>query len=338
MALQTTWFVFITLLWTGFFILEGFDFGVGMLVPILGHDDTERRILRTTTGPFWDGNEVWLLVAGGATFAAFPDWYASMFQAYYLPLFLVLAALILRAVGSEFRDKVPTARWRGTWDWVTAVACLLVPLLTGVALGGLLGGIPLDANHDFTGNFLDLVKPFPLCMGITFAALCLFQGLMFLRLKTVDDLKERALRGAQRMGLVVIVLLAVWIVWTQQAAESGVIPNAGLWLALTFAVAAAWLAYHPPHSGWGFASSAAAIAFTVIGFFATLYPNLMVSSTSAANTITKADSSGSYTLTLMTIITVVMLPVVLIYTAWNYWVFRQRVTRADVAPAPSPPA
>lgn len=338
MALQTTWFIFITLLWTGFFILEGFDFGVGMLVPVLGHDDTERRILRTTTGPFWDGNEVWLLTAGGATFAAFPDWYASMFQAYYLPLFVVLAALILRAVGTEFRDKMPTPRWRSVWDWAMAVACLLVPLLTGVALGGLLHGLPLDANHDFTGNFLDLVQPFPLFMGITFAGLCLLQGLMFLRLKTVDDLKERSLRGAQRVGMVVVGLVAVYMVWTQQAAAAGIIPNAGLWLALTASVAAAWLAYHPPHSGWAFTASATAIAFTVIGFFATLYPNLMVSSTSSANTITKADSSGSYTLTLMTVITLVMLPVVLLYTAWNYWVFRQRVTRADVAPASTTPS
>ena len=337
MALQTTWFVLITVLWAGFFVLEGFDFGVGMLTPLLGHDEAERQALKSTTGPFWDGNEVWLLVAGGATFAAFPDWYASMFSAYYLPLFLVLAALILRAVGSEYRDRVATPRWRTTWDWLIAGACLLAPLLIGVALGGLLGGIPLDAQHDFTGSFLDLVSPYALFSGVTFAALCLWQGLMFLRVRTTGDLQERAQHRAGPAGLVILALVAVHLVWTQRVADAGVIPGLGGWLAVTFAGAGAWLAHHERHEGWGFACSAAAIAFTVIGFFATLYPNLMVSSTSSAYTITTSDSSGSYTLTLMTIITLVMLPVVLIYTAWNYWVFRQRVTPADASHTGSPP-
>ena len=334
MALQTTWFVIITVVWTGFFVLEGFDFGVGMLVPFLAGDDVERRVLRATIGPFWDGNEVWLVVAGGATFAAFPDWYASMFSAYYLPLFIVLVALILRAVAVELRDKRPSARWRHTWDGLTAASGLLVPLLIGTAFGGLLAGIPLNADHDFTGGFLDLVQPYALCTGLLFATLCLLQGLMFVRLKTTGGLIGRAEAVARIESWVVVALVAVHMVWTRIVVGSGIIPGLASWLALTFAVATAWLALHAEeHRGAAFACSSATMAFTVIGFFAELYPNLMVSSTSAANTIGLADSSGSYTLTLMTIVAAVTVPVVLLYTGWSYWVFRQRVTSTDVAPA-----
>ncbi len=336
MALQTTWFIFIALLWAGFFVLEGFDFGVGMVVPFLAGDDTERRMLRATTGPFWDGNEVWLITAGAAMFAAFPDWYATMFSAFYLPLFIVVVGLILRAVGVEYRDKIDGSRWRRAWDGITVACCVLVPVLLGTAFGGLLGGLPIDQSKEFTGTFADLVQPYALATGVLFGALCLLQGLMFLRLKTVDGLADRASAWARVVSWVVVALLAVHVVWTRFAVGSGIIPNLASWMALTFAVATAWLSHHADHDGVAFGCSAATIAFTVIGFFAELYPDLMVSSTSAAYDITTADSSGSYTLTLMTIVTVVMLPVVLIYTAWNYWVFRQRVTRADVA-APAAP-
>jgi cytochrome d ubiquinol oxidase subunit II len=335
MALQATWFIFITVLWSGFFVLEGFDFGVGMLVPFLGRDDLERRVLRATTGPFWDGNEVWLVTAGAATFAAFADWYATMFSAYYLPLFVVVLALILRAVGVEFRDKIADSRWRHVWDWITVGCCVLVPLLIGTAFGGLLNGLPIDQQMEFTGSFASLVQPYALFTGILFAALCLLQGLMFLRIKTTGDLATRASRTVRPVAWIVVAVLAVHIVWTRFAAGSGVIPNLGAWLALTFAVAAAWLAANPEHRGAAFGCSAATIAFTVISFFAELYPNLMVSTTSAAYDITTANSSGSYTLTLMTIVTVVMAPIVIIYTAWNYWVFRQRLTVDDVSPEPA---
>lgn len=335
MALQTTWFIILTVLWAGFFVLEGFDFGVGMLVPFLARDDTERRVLRATTGPFWDGNEVWLVTAGAATFAAFPDWYATMFSAYYLPLFIVVLALILRAVGVEFRDRIAASRWRHTWDGITVGCCVLVPLLIGTAFGGLLNGIPINQQMEFTGNFGDLVQPYALCTGIVFTALCLLQGLMFLRLKTTDELAAGATRWARPAAWVVVGLLVVHIIWTRFAVGSGIIPNLGAWLALSFGVAAAWLALHDSHRGAAFGCSAATIAFTIIGFFAELYPNLMVSSTSATYDITTADSSGSYTLTLMTVVVVVMLPVVLIYTAWNYWVFRQRVTSHDVSAEPT---
>jgi len=330
MALQTTWFILITVVWSGFFVLEGFDFGVGMLVPVLGRDDVERRLLRATIGPFWDGNEVWLLVAGGAMFAAFPDWYATMFSAYYLPLFAVVVALILRAVASEYRDKAMTATGRRTWDWLMAAGCLLAPLLIGVAFGGLLGGLPIDSQKEFTGTFTDLVQPYALFTGLTFAALCKLQGLAFLRIRTSGQIEARASTVIRPVGVAVVGLLVVFMFWTQAVSGSGVIPNAGAWLALTFAVATAWLGFEPAHRGWAFACSSLTIACTVFGFFGELYPNLMVSTTAAANTLTISNSSsGSYTLTLITIITLVMLPVVLLYTAWNYWVFRRRLDPPD---------
>ncbi len=333
MGLQTLWLMLITVLWAGFFVLEGFDFGVGMLVPFLAHDDTDTRVLRATTGPFWDGNEVWLITVGGATFAAFPDWYATMFSAYYLPLFAVLAALILRATGLEYRDKAKTAAVRQVWDWAIAVSCLLVPLLVGVVFGGLLGGLPIDAQHEFTGTFADLIQPYALFSGLTFAALCLMQGLAFVRVKATDDLDLRAERVLKVLSIVMFVVLFVYAEWTQGKSDGGVVPGAGACIALTFAGAAAWLAQLPAHRLWAFVCTSGAIAFTVLGFFGELNPNLMVSTTNAAYNLTTADSSSSYTLTLITIITVVMLPVVLLYTCWSYWVFRQRITRADVATA-----
>lgn len=346
MSLQTTWFILITVLWSGFFLLEGFDFGVGMLTPFVGRDLDERRLLKGTTGPFWDGNEVWLIVAGGATFAAFPDWCATMFSAFYVPLILVLAALIVRATGTEYRDRRDSERWQTAWDWVIAVACLLAPLLLGIALGGLLGGVPIDSDMEFTGGFVDLVQPYALVTGATFLALSLLQGALFLRLRITDDLRARAQRSARTIAVVAVVVLAVQLVWTT-VIEPGdtVIPGAWAWLAITFAVAAALVAGEDRHEGWAFASSSAAVVFTMANLFATLYPNTMVSATSTANNITVYDSSSPYTLRLMTIVAAVMVPVVLAYTAWNYWVYRQRIhprtaptptDDADAAPPPAP--
>lgn len=330
MGLQTTWFTLITVLWAGFFLLEGFDFGVGMVTPFVGHDPEERRTVKETTGPFWDGNEVWLIVAGGATFAAFPDWYATMFSAYYLPLVLVLVALILRATGAEYRGRRDSDRWRTGWDWTIAGCCLAVPLLIGVALGGLLGGLPIDSQKEFTGNLADLLRPYALITGVTLAALSLLQGLLFLRLKTTDQIRGRANDGARKVAPAVVAVLAVQLVWTQvNDPANGVVPGAGAWLAITFAVAAALLAYERRLDGWAFFASSATIVFTVVNLFGTLYPNTMVSSTSSANNLTVTDSSGSYTLTLITIVAAIMVPVILVYTAWNYWVFRKRVTPAS---------
>jgi len=336
-SLQITWFVLITVLWAGFFLLEGFDFGVGMMTPFVGRTDEERRTCKESTGPFWDGNEVWLIVAGAAIFAAFPPWYATMFSAYYLPLFVVLVALILRAAGTEWRERRDAGRWRGGWDRLIALSCLLIPFLVGVVFGGLLVGIPINGKEEFTGNLADLVQPFALFTGVLFVALCVLQGLLFLRLKTAGELRARASHLARRAGLLVVVLFAIHMVWMQAVAGTGVIPGTGAWLAITFLVAAALLALEDRHRGWAFTCSAAGIVFTVVSIFNTLYPNTMVSSTKAAYNLTIEDSSAKYTLTLMTIIAVIMLPIVLVYTGWNYWVFRGRMkTSASAEPGSEP--
>ena len=326
MSLQTTWFLLITVLWAGFFLLEGFDFGVGMLTPFLGRDVRERGRLKETTGPFWDGNEVWLVVAAAATFAAFPDWYATMFSAFYIPLFVVLVALILRATGTEYRDRRESERWRTGWDRVIAVCCLLVPLLIGVALGGLLVGLPIDSDKEFTGNFLDLVQPYALLTGLAFVALSLLQGTSFLRLRTTGELRRRASACGRRVSVIAAILVAAQLIWTTVAdPTANVVPGPWAWLAITAAVATALLEGGERHEGWAFVGGSATVVFTVANLFATLYPNTMISSTNSSYSLTTSDSSSSYTLTLMTIVAAIMLPVVLVYTAWNYWVFRQRV-------------
>jgi cytochrome d ubiquinol oxidase subunit II len=334
MSLQTTWFILIGVLWTGFFLLEGFDFGVGMLTPFVGRDAAERGVLKETTGPFWDGNEVWLIVVTGATFAAFPDWYATMFSAFYMPLFVVLVALILRATGTEYRDRRDGVRWRTAWDGVIAVTCLLVPFFLGIALGGLLGGLPIDGQMEFTGSFVDLVQPFALITGVTFVVLSLLQGASFLRLRTVDETRDRASAAARKISLVAVVILAAQLIWTTAVDPTDtVIPGPWAWVAITAVVAAALLAHERRHEGWAFVASSATIASTVANLFATLYPNTMISTTSVANNLTTDDSSSSYTLKLITIVAAIMVPVVLVYTAWNYWVFRERVRpREPVAP------
>ena len=192
MELHTIWFVIIAIFWVGFFVLEGFDFGVGVLHTIIGRTDTERRVALNTIGPWWDGNEVWLIVAGAGMFAAFPAWYATFFSALYLALLIVLAALMARGVAFEFKGKGDSERWRTTFTWCTTLGSLLIPLLLGIGLGDLLGGLPIDSSHEFTGNFFDLLTGYGLWTGVTLLALCLLHGATFLKLRTTDELRERA--------------------------------------------------------------------------------------------------------------------------------------------------
>src|SRR5450755_2056023 len=200
MQLHTVWFVIVTIFWVGFFVLEGFDFGVGVLHTIVGRTDTERRVALNTIGPFWDGNEVWLVVAGAATFAAFPGWYATMFSALYLALLLVLAALMARGVALGYKDKSRNRRWLSSWTWCITIGSLLIPLLIGVGLGDLLTGLPINSSHDFTGNFFDLLTPYGLWTGLTLLSLCLLHGATFLKLRTTDLLRERSRAAAGPLG------------------------------------------------------------------------------------------------------------------------------------------
>lgn len=324
MQLHTVWFIVIAILWVGFFVLEGFDFGVGALHTIVGKTETGMRVALNAIGPFWDGNEVWLVVAGAGMFAAFPGWYATMFSALYLALLLVLVALIGRGVAFEFRGKNADPRWRATWTWCTTIGSLLIPLLIGVGLGDLLNGLPIDSAHEYTGNFFDLLTPYGLLTGVTLTGLCLLHGCTFLALKTTDDVRERARVLARPLGWAAIALVLGWVIWTRTLGSTQV-PGPVEALALLAVIFASRLVYSE-HEGWAFAASATAIAATVGSIFIDLYPNVMISSTNSAYNLTVSNSaSGSYALTVMSIVTVIFLPLVLLYQGWSFHVFRARV-------------
>ena len=345
MQLHTIWFVIVAFFWVGFFVLEGFDFGVGMLHTIVGRTDTEKRVALNTIGPFWDGNEVWLVVAGAGTFAAFPGWYATMFSALYLALVVVLAALMARGVAFEYRGKSENRRWRSGWRWCTTIGSLLIPLLLGVALGDLLAGLPINQNHNFTGDFLDLLTPYGLWTGLTLVTLCLLHGAVFLKLKTTGAVRERARSLAGRLGWVAIAAVIGFVIWSRIIANGADVPGPVEALAVIAVIAAARLAVSEHNDGWAFMASAIAIAASVGSIFIDLYPNVMISSTNAAYNLTVSNSaSGSYALKVMTIGSAIFFPLVLLYQGWSFHVFRARVTAPpDQAEAPavqtaSPPA
>ncbi len=326
MHLHTLWFVILAILWVGFFVLEGFDFGVGALHKLVGRTETERRVAINTIGPWWDGNEVWLVVAGAGTFAAFPAWYATMFSALYLALLLVLLALMARGVAFEFRGKSEDPRWRATWAWCTTFGSLLIPLLIGVGLGDLLNGLPIDSHHDFTGNFFDLLTPYGLWTGVTLLGLCLLHGATFLKLRTTGEVRERARAAARPLGWAAIALVVGFVAWTLSVADHTQVPGPVQVLAVIAVVFAARLA-SSDHDGWAFTASAVAIAATVGSIFIDLYPRVMVSSTSTAYNLTVNNAaSGHYALVVMSIVVVIFLPLVLLYQGWSFYIFRARVS------------
>ena len=342
MELHTIWFVIIAIFWVGFFVLEGFDFGVGVLHTIVGRSETERRVALNTIGPWWDGNEVWLIVAGAATFAAFPAWYATMFSALYLALLLVLAALMARGVAFEFKGKGEGRRWRSSWMWCTTLGSLLIPLLLGVGLGDLLNGLPIDSSHEFTGNFFDLLTPYGLWTGVTLLGLCLLHGATFLKLRTTNEIRERARGVARPLGWAAIGLVVGFVIWTRNVAGGADVPGPVEVLAVIAVVFAARLAVSDA-DGWAFTASAVAIAATVGSIFIDLYPQVMVSSTNAAYDLTVANAaSGHYALTVMTVVAAIFFPIVLIYQGWSFHVFRGRVqappSQPDSGAAGEPPS
>ena len=327
MSLPTVWFVVVAFFWTGFFVLEGFDFGVGALHKVVGRTDTERRVAINTVGPVWDGNEVWLIVAGASMFAAFPNWYASWFSALYLALWLLLAALIVRGVSFEFRGKFAAPAWRRTWGWTLTVGSVLAPLLIGVGLGDLLAGLPIDADGDFTGTFLDLLTPFGLVLGVTLLTLCLLHGCAFLTLRATGPVLDRAHALLRRLGLpaaALVLIVAVWMVVLAAPGGWGILAVAVPAVAV---VLAAVTGLSGRSAGLTFAASAVTIGGLVAALFVCLYPTLLVSTTDPAYSLTVANSSSSpYSLQVMTIAAAVLVPIVLLYQGWTYYVFRRRVT------------
>jgi cytochrome d ubiquinol oxidase subunit II len=325
MQLHTIWFIIIAVFWVGFFVLEGFDFGVGVLHVFIGRDETERRIAINTIGPWWDGNEVWLIVAGASMFAAFPGWYATMFSALYLALVLLLLALFARGVSFEYRGKRDSPRWRNGWTWALAIGSALIPVLIGVALGDLLHGLPINAAHQFTGNFFSLLTGYGVMTGVTLLVLCLLHGATFLALRTTGDLRDRAHAAARRIGVVAIVMNIAWCIWTLVVIGGGTVPEPTQIFGVIAVIFAQRLATSQ-NDGWAFAASAFAIAAAVGQIFIALYPNVMVSSTRASFNLTVNNSAaGHYPLVVMTVVAVLILPIVLLYQGWSFHVFRRRV-------------
>ena len=331
--LQAFWFVLIAILWLGYFVLEGFDFGVGMLLRRLGHTNNDRRAIIHSIGPVWDGNEVWLVTAGGATFAAFPGWYATLFSGFYLALFLILVALIVRGVSFEFWGKSDDPRWRTGWEWATVVSSLLAALLWGVAWANIVRGVPINADQDFTGDLLTLLNPYGLLGGVTTVLLFLSHGAIYLNMRTGGDLPARARAVARWAAPAAAVAGIAFLAWTAidiADGDAAVIVLAVVGAVLLVVSATSELAGRP---GWAFALSAVAIVALFATLFVDLFPRVMPSSTDAAFDLTIANvSSSDYTLTVMTVVAVILVPVVLLYQAWTYWVFRKRVSPEDFDP------
>lgn len=335
MNLPLLWFVIVAVFWTGFFVLEGFDFGVGALHRFVGRDDAEQRVAINAIGPLWDGNEVWLIVAGAAMFAAFPAWYATWFSALYLALVLVLVALIVRGVSFEFRGQRESARWRGTWSTTLTVGSVLAPLLLGVGLGDLLAGLPIDAEGEFTGSFVSLLTPYGLLLGVTMLALCLLHGAAFLTLKTDGPVRDRSWAKVSVLRWVGLVLVLVSAAWTWSlsghSALSALLGAVGVLGAVATVVVS-----RQRRDGQAFVATAVTIGATVASVFAGLYPHVLVSSTDPAYSLTvEGAASGSYALTVMTWVAVVLFPVVLVYQGWTAWVFRARVSGGPSSPSPA---
>jgi cytochrome d ubiquinol oxidase subunit II len=330
------WFIVIAILWTGFFVLEGFDFGVGMLHSAVGGDEPGRRAAINTIGPLWDGNEVWLIVAAAAMFAAFPGWYATMFSGMYLALALLLGSLIIRGVSFEYRGKRDAARWRRTWDVLLTVGSVLAPLLLGIALGDLLHGLPINSAQNYTGSFWDLFQPYAVFTGVTFVLVCMLHGATFLCLKTTDGMYERSRLTARRAAPVACAFVIGFIIWTHVTASTTFFLNVIELLAIVAAVAAVPAVY-ARRDGFAFTATAVTIAACIIAIFVDLYPNVMVSSTNPAYNLTVHNTaSAPYSLKAMTVVVIVFLPLVLAYQAWTYYIFRRRVSASEFQPPPSP--
>ena len=334
--LAVLWFLLIAVLWIGYFFLEGFDFGVGILLPVIGKSDADRRVMVNTIGPVWDGNEVWLLTAGGAMFAAFPEWYATLFSGFYLPLLLILVALIVRGVAFEYRGKKDDATWRSRWDWALTIGSLVPALLWGVAFANIVRGVPIDEAGTYTGGFFYLLNPYALLGGLVTLGLFTTHGATYLALKTVGDVRDRANALAPKVGLATAVAAVLFLGWTLLDAGKTL-----TWITAVLAAVAllaALAASRAKREGWAFSLTGLTILLAVVTLFATLYPNVMPSTTNPDYSLTIANASSTeYTLKIMTWVALVMVPIVLAYQAWSFWVFRQRIGTHHLPAEQQPP-
>ena len=339
MDLELFWFCLVAFFWAGYFLLEGFDFGVGMLLPFLPRNERERRVMFETIGPVWDGNEVWLVVAGAATFAAFPGWYGTMFSGLYLALLLVLVLLIVRVVSFEWREKRDSPHWRATWMWANTIGSIGAPLIWGVGLSNLLYGLPIDSDGHFAGSFWDLFSPYTVFAGLAAVLLFAFHGATFLTLKTTGDLLERARRASRRLALPAALVAGAFLAWTVWVAVDRndkdvfppVLPAAAGIVVLVLATAFAFSG----RSGWAFTMTGVGAMLLVATLFTSLYPRVMVSQPEFANSLTvEGTASSHYALTVMSVVALVVAPIVVLYQAWSYHVFRGRLGLEELPGSP----
>lgn len=338
MDLAYLWFFIVGVFFVGYFVLDGFDFGVGMSLPFLGRDEVSRRQVINTIGPVWDLNETWVIVAGACLFAAFPEWYATLFSGFYLPLLLILLALILRGVSFEYRHQREGLAWKRGFDRMIVIGSVVPALLWGVAFGNIVQGVPIDADKNVTGTLLDLLNPYALCVGITTLLLFFLHGVYFVGLKADGQVKEDAHRLARRAALPTIVFAAATVVWTTLISMERDAPLVAAVIACGVITALALLASAVANvrhrDGWAFALGAATIVTAVLMLWFALFPYVMPSSTDPANSLTIENASSTdYTLTVMTWAAVIFLPGILAYQAWTYWVFRKRITRVQIEKA-----
>ncbi|MGP3534666.1 cytochrome d ubiquinol oxidase subunit II [Microbacterium sp. RD1] len=332
MDLAYLWFWIVGVLFVGYFVLDGFDFGVGMSLPFLGRDDVSRRQIINTIGPVWDLNETWVIVAGACLFAAFPEWYATMFSGFYLPLLLILLALIARGVSFEYRHQRESLRWKRAFDRMIVIGSALPAFLWGVAVANIVQGVPLDGDHEFTGSFLTLLNPYGLLGGLTTLLLFFVHGVYFVALKTDGRVHDDARRLATRAGVATVAVASVFVAWTVLAHLS--LPVVALGALAAVLLLSSLVANLRDREGWAFGFGAGTILAAVLMLWCALFPNVMPSTTDAAHSLTIENASSSdYTLTIMSWAALIFLPLAIVYQGWTYWVFRKRVTRARIEQA-----
>ena len=341
MGLEEFWFGLIGVLWSGYFLLEGFDFGVGILLPVLPRNERERGLMFESIGPVWDGNEVWLVVAAGATFAAFPAWYATLFSGFYVALLAILVLLIVRVVSFEWREKHDSARWRATWLWANAIGSIGAPFLWGITLANLVAGVPLDSSHVFTGGIIDLFSAYTVTAGLAVVSMFALHGATYLTLRTADDLRERASRTARRLAPPATILgggVAAWTVLVaHQNNDRAILPAAVPAVATAAMLVLALVLTRAGRDGWAFAAT----GLGAIGFIATvftgLYPRVLVSDPGFGNSLTIQNAAtGHYALEVITVAAAIFTPLILLYQGWTYYVLRARLTAAPATPPPTP--
>jgi cytochrome d ubiquinol oxidase subunit II len=330
MDLNILWFILLTFLFSGFFFLEGFDYGVGMLLPFIAKEDNERRAVINTIGPVWDGNEVWMITAGGAMFAAFPHMYATLFSGFYVALVIMLLGLIIRGVAFEFRGKRDEPAWRKRWDMAIFVGSLVPALLWGVTISNLMRGVAIEADFNYYGGLIPLLNPYSLYGGLVFLSLFIIHGASFLGIKLEGELKQRAKDLGGKVWILAVVLTLSFLVWTYLATD--ILNNPGFdGLIPAILAAVALLAYgwflRKGKEGLTFISGALVIVLATVMVFSGLFPRLMISTLDTANNLTIYNASASaYALKVITIVAAIFLPVILVYQGWTYWMFRKRLS------------